>query len=85
MADSLRQLYYGRDITADIVQQIYYSRRITADTLWPIYRVQQKQLYFNKCTAPEALDCCVRTCQLRPIAQRTALDRCMYKKESKRK
>ena len=45
MADILRQIYYGRYITAEILRQIYYGRYImayiyrdiTADILWQIY------------------------------------------------
>jgi hypothetical protein len=45
MADILRQIYYGRYITAEILGQIYYGRYImayiyrdiTADILWQIY------------------------------------------------
>ena len=62
--------------TADILREIYYGRYVMADML----RIQQKQPYLDKCPVPEALDCCVRTCSLRPTAPRTPLDRFIYDK-----
>ena len=55
LADILRQLNYGRYIVVDIAWQIYHGRYIMADTLRQIYCVP----YLDKCTAPEALDCCI--------------------------
>ena len=45
-----------------IIWKIYYGIYITADILQHIYCVQQKRPYLNKCTAPAALDCCIRIC-----------------------
>ena len=67
MADMLRQLYYLR--------QIYYGRCITADRLRRIHCVQQTRPYLDKRKAPEALDCCIRICLLQHIAPMTPLDR----------
>ena len=73
MADILQHIYIY--ITADILRQIYYCRYIMADTLWPTYCVPKKRQYLDKFPAPEALDCCVRTCLVRPTAARTPPDR----------
>ena len=86
----LRKIYYGRYVksdilAADILQQICYDRYITAETLWPIYCVQQKRPYLPKFTAPEALDCCVRTCLMQPIVPRTPMDCFIYNKSAKNK
>ena len=37
----------------------------------------------DKCPAPEALDCCVQTCLLRPIAPGTPPDRFIHKTAAK--
>ena len=67
MTNILRQWYYGRYIMADMSRQIYYGCYITADTLRQIYCVPRERPYLNKCTAPEAIDCCIRICFLQPI------------------
>ena len=43
----------------------------------------QKYQYLNKYTAPEAFDCCVRTCLLLPIAPRPPQGRFVYKNDAK--
>ena len=59
------------DVLEHIYVYIYSGRCIPADTLQRIYCVPQKQSYLDESPAPEALDCCVQTCVLRPIAPKT--------------
>ena len=67
VGDILRQIYCGNCITADILRHIYYGRYIMADTLWTTCCVPQQMPYLKKCTAPEALDCCIQICLLQRI------------------
>ena len=73
----MADIYYGRYITADILRQIYQGKYATADTLRQMHCVQQKRLYFDKCTAPDAFDCCIRILSLQGIDPKTPLDRFM--------
>ena len=69
MADISRHVYYDIYITADILWQIHHGRHITAY----IYCLSQKHQYLDNCTAPEALDCCIRIGLLQRIVSKTPL------------
>ena len=80
--DIVRQVYYGRYITADILRQIYDGRCIMADILRQIYHGRcitariSRQIYYGRYIMADIL-WTTKTARGRQIDRAAAHDRCI--------